>query len=135
MLVARPYASDAHLLATAEELWWALEPADWLEAFEAHPRIGEKAEPHDPTAGWSAEEQAGVAGAAAATRAALETGNRAYESKFGHVFLVCATGRSAEELRSDLQRRLENEPDLELRVAAGEQAKITRLRLERLGKS
>jgi OHCU decarboxylase len=124
----RPYPSALALHEAAERAWWSLEPADWLEAFAAHPRIGER-ERADTTA---RREQSGVAGAPAETLAALAEGNRRYEERFGHVFLVCASGRGADDLLAELHGRLDAEPGAELRVAAGEQAKITRLRLERL---
>jgi OHCU decarboxylase len=124
----RPYASPAALLDAAERDWWALEPADWLEAFAAHPRIGERGVAEER----ARREQAGVAGASAATRAALAEGNRRYEERFGFVFLICASGKSADEMLAALRRRLAGDPADELRTAAGEQAAITRLRLEAL---
>ncbi|HMA40977.1 MAG TPA: 2-oxo-4-hydroxy-4-carboxy-5-ureidoimidazoline decarboxylase [Gemmatimonadales bacterium] len=128
ILAGLPYASDAALLEAAEREWWALERADWLEAFAAHPRIGERG-----VDAWSRREQSGVDDAAAEVRRALEQGNRDYEARFGHVYLVCATGRGAADLLADLRRRLGGDPEQELRIAAGEQAKITALRLEKLG--
>jgi 2-oxo-4-hydroxy-4-carboxy-5-ureidoimidazoline decarboxylase len=130
MLAARPFASDAELHESAERIWWALGREDWLEAFAGHPRIGART-----TDRASRREQAGVEGATAATRAALALGNRAYEERFGHVFLVCATGKTAGEMLGALRDRLANDPATELRIAAGEQAKITRLRLEALAAS
>ena len=127
MLAGRPYASDAQLFQAAEREWWALDRGDWLEAFAAHPRIGERS----PDA-WASGEQSGVTLAGVDLHLALREENGAYERRFGHVYLVCATGRGASELIADLKARLGNEPDFELRVAAGEQAKITRLRLEKL---
>jgi OHCU decarboxylase len=127
MLAARPFESDAALMASAERVWWALEREDWLEAFARHPRIGERAAEE-----WSRREQAGVNGAAAAIGAELAERNRAYEERFGHVFLISATGKTAEAMLGELRRRLANDPATELRIAAGEQAKITRLRLEKL---
>jgi 2-oxo-4-hydroxy-4-carboxy-5-ureidoimidazoline decarboxylase len=134
MAAARPFASDDEVHAAAERSWWALRPEDWLEAFAGHPRIGDRAvEPrHAVTRAWSTEEQAGAAAATEAVRAALASGNAAYERRFGHVFLIRATGRSADEMLAELRRRLANDPAAELREAAGEQAKITRLRLARL---
>lgn len=132
MLAARPFASDAELLAAAERVWWGLGRADWLEAFAAHPRIGARAE---AMTDWARREQAGANGAAEATLAALAQGNRTYEERFGHVFLICATGRTADEMLGALRGRLTNDPATELRVAAEEQAKITRLRLDRLAVS
>ena len=129
MLAARPFASDTELLAAAERVWWGLGRADWLEAFAAHPRIGARAE---AMTDWARREQAGANGAAEATLAALAQGNRTYEKRFGHLFLICATGRTADEMLGALRARLTNDPATELRVAAEEQAKITRLRLDKL---
>jgi OHCU decarboxylase len=122
----RPFASREALLTAADEVWGALGPDDWLEAFAAHPRIGERA------AGWSAGEQAAAAGAASTTVVRLAEANREYEARFGHIFIVCATGRGAEEMLGALEARMQNEPGAELRIAAAEQAKITRLRLDKL---
>ena len=135
MAAARPFAREDALLALAEELWWSLDEADWLEAFRAHPRIGEREAEAGQTErerGWSAGEQAGADAADAATRAELAAGNRAYEARFGFIYIVCATGRSAEEMLSILRGRLANDPAAELRTAAAEQAKITALRLQKL---
>jgi len=127
MTAARLFASDGALLATADKTWWELDPGDWLEAFAAHPRIGERR-----GGDWSAEEQSGMDEASKRLAAEIRDGNRTYEEKFGHVFLVCATGLSAAEMAGALVRRLDNDPETELRTAAAEQAKITRLRLEKL---
>jgi 2-oxo-4-hydroxy-4-carboxy-5-ureidoimidazoline decarboxylase len=126
MLIRRPFQSAGDLYQAADETWWSLGKRDWLEAFGHHPRIGARA------AGWAGDEQSGVSGASDVTLKALTGLNREYERRFGHVFLICATGRSASEMLAELQRRLANAPDEELRIAAGEQAKITRLRLEKL---
>jgi len=127
MVAGIPYADDATLLDTADRVWWDLPPDEWLEAFRAHPRIGERG-----VDAWSQREQSGIDDAAADTRRRLVRGNEAYERRFGHVYLVCATGRDAAELLADLETRLTNDAARELRIAAAEQAKITRLRLERL---
>lgn len=127
MAARRPFASDADLFAAAEDVWWDLEPDDWLEAFAAHPRIGER-----DGGAWSAEEQAGMDDASRRLEVEIREGNRAYEAKFGHVFLICATGLSASEMAEALGRRLDNDPETELRIAAAEQAKITKLRLRKL---
>lgn len=135
MLAHRPFGTLVRVLNEAEEIWWSLGPDDWREAFDHHPRIGEQAAavPQDAAAtAWSAEEQRGAATAGEETRQALAAGNREYEYRFGHIYLVCATGKSAEEMLALLRQRLSNDPATELRVAAGEQAKITRLRLEKL---
>lgn len=135
LAIRRPFPDEEALLAAADEVWWSLSPDDWLEAFRAHPRIGERQAEAGQTEreqAWSAREQAGVAAAAEETRAALARGNREYEERFGHIYIVCAAGRSAAELLDTLRSRLTNEPAAELRVAAEEQRKITRLRLSKL---
>jgi OHCU decarboxylase len=135
MVAERPFETLDALLAVADEIWWALGPIDWLEAFAHHPRIGEQraAIAQDAqAAAWSSREQAGAADAADPVRAALAEVNRAYEARFGHIYIVCAAGKSADELLAIAQARLANDPDVELRVAAEEQRKITRLRLETL---
>jgi OHCU decarboxylase len=131
----RPFADEGTLLETAESVWWRLPATEWLTAFAAHPRIGEPAaaQPqHGAGDRWSAAEQRGIDAASAVTRAALAEANREYEDQFGYTYIVCATGRSAEEMLRLAHMRLSNESLDELRVAAGEQAKITRLRLLRL---
>jgi allantoicase len=133
LAAGRPYQGFEDLAEAGDRIWVGLGRQDWLEAFAAHPRIGERpADAAGPGAGWSDKEQAGVAGADAAVRAALAEGNRQYEARFGHVFLVCASGLSAAELLDALRGRLGNDPDTELRVAAEEQRRITRLRLDKL---
>lgn len=135
MTLRRPFGTLHVLLHTAEELWWSLTPDDWREAFDHHPRIGEQsaAAPQSAQAqGWSADEQRGATSAGEDVRRELAEGNREYERRFGHIYLVCATGKSAEEMLALLRTRLTNDPAAELRVAAGEQAKITRLRLEKM---
>jgi OHCU decarboxylase len=135
MAAARPFADEAALLERADEVWWALEERDWLEAFRSHPRIGEKKAEAGQTSreqAWSAGEQAGMSSAAAQTQRALAEGNRAYDERFGFIYIVCATGKTADEMLALLRQRLGNDPAAELRVAAGEQSKITRIRLEKL---
>jgi 2-oxo-4-hydroxy-4-carboxy-5-ureidoimidazoline decarboxylase len=127
MLARRPFTSADQLLAAADAIWAGLDRADFLEAFAHHPAIGAAG-----ARGFSAREQAQVAQASAATRQDLETLNLRYRERFGFVFLVCATGKSADEMLALLRARIDNPADVELRIAAGEQAKITRLRLEKL---
>ena len=132
---ARPFAGAAALLERADAVWWELGEEDWREAFRSHPRIGEKKAEAGQTGrerAWSAGEQAGMRTAAEATQRALAEGNRAYEARFGWIYIVCATGKSADEMLELLRRRLANDPDTEIRVAAEEQRRITRLRLEKL---
>jgi allantoicase len=133
----RPFRTVDHLREVADEVWAALEPDDVTEAFAAHPRIGERAADSVEAqaaghARWSAGEQAGTADAAEATRAALAEGNRAYEERFGRVFLIRAAGRSAEEMLAALEERLRNDPETELEVATEQQRQITQLRLDKL---
>lgn len=132
---ARPFVSLDDLLGKADLVWWALEPGDWLEAFLSHPKIGGKkaaAATSEQSKQWSAAEQAGISDAANSTLARLAELNQRYEDKFGYIFIVCASGKSSEEMLAILRSRLGNDKDEELRIAAGEQAKITRLRLQKL---
>jgi 2-oxo-4-hydroxy-4-carboxy-5-ureidoimidazoline decarboxylase len=132
MMLGRPFANPGALLAAADAAWDATGPADWDEAFAHHPRIGEAAASvpvSEAARAWSAGEQRAAAGGSPATRAALAEATRAYERRFGRIYLVCAAGRSAEELVADLRTRMRNEPERERAVAAEEQRKITRLRL------
>ena len=128
---ARPFASVDALIAAGDRAADALAPADWLEAFAAHPRIGSSGGA-DRSRDWSAQEQSGVAMATRTVTERLAARNRDYETRFGYIFIVCATGRSAGEMLAMLERRLTNDPASELRVAADEQRKITRLRLAKL---
>ena len=135
MLDALPFFSLLQLFQKADHLFASLAREDWLEAFRHHPRIGETKAAKAQSAqaqSWSSREQSGVQRVAANTLAALAEGNRAYESRFGHIFLVCATGRTSDELLALLRTRLHNAPEKELSIAAAEQQKITRLRLEKL---
>jgi 2-oxo-4-hydroxy-4-carboxy-5-ureidoimidazoline decarboxylase len=139
MLARRPWASTAALYADAEATWATLGRQDFLEAFAHHPRIGARGDEagnqaRDPGgAAWSRQEQARVADADADTRQTLADANQRYLARFGHIFIVCAAGKSAAEMLSLLQERLANDPARELTIAAGEQARITRLRLGKLG--
>jgi len=135
MTATRPFANVDELLTKADSTWSSLSPKDWLEAFHAHPRIGEKkaaAAQSEEARKWSAQEQSGIHDAAPDTMAALAAGNRDYEQRFGFIFIVCATGKSSEEMLAILQGRLQNDAETEIAVAAEEQRKITRLRLEKL---
>lgn len=131
----RPYLSLWHLLAQANDVWRALDPDDWLEAFRSHPKIGERKAANTvapQSQQWSAQEQQGVANAPADTVDILARLNRVYEEKFGFIFIVCATGKSSGEILALLEQRLNNAPEVELPIAAAEQAKITDLRLRKL---
>ncbi len=129
----RPF--DDTLFTVADEEFAQLTRPDWLEAFAAHPRIGDidglRAK-YASTATWSLGEQSGAANADEQTLHDLAAGNRDYEARFGHIFIVYATGKSAGEMLTLLRQRLPNDADTELAIAAAEQVKITRLRLEKL---
>lgn len=125
----RPYPDLEKLQETADTIWMGLEPADWREALEGHPRIGESG---GTSAEFSRQEQAGISSADDAVRAEIAAGNRTYENQFGHVFLISAAGRAPQEILDNLRSRLSNDPDTELRVAAEEHRRITRLRLTQL---
>ena len=131
----RPFDSEAGLLEAADSAWLGLDDSDRLEAYAAHPRIGDldalRAK-FAATASWAANEQAGVSDADDSTLRALAEGNRDYEARFGHIFLVCATGKTAGEMLTLLRERLGNDPEAERAVASGEQAKIARVRLRKL---
>ena len=129
----RPFGSVGRIKSAAEHLWWSLTRDDWLEAFSHHPRIGESRSTQNAQGrAWSAKEQAGLAGTGDPIRDELARVNQAYEARFGYRYIVCASGRSADELLALARKRLENQPEDELRVAAAEQLTITQLRLDRL---
>jgi OHCU decarboxylase len=133
MAAARPYRDARSLADAADRTWQALSKEDWLEAFAAHPPIGSTAETGSRRArDWSGQEQSGTRTAHSGTLADLADLNRAYAERFGRVFLVCATGKTAAEMIALGRRRLGNDDETELAVAAEEQRKITRIRLEKL---
>jgi 2-oxo-4-hydroxy-4-carboxy-5-ureidoimidazoline decarboxylase len=125
----RPYADVAALLDAAERAWADLTPSDWDEALRGHPRIGEGGG-GSPAA--SEREQQGVRVAGAAALAEMADGNRRYEARFGHVFLIAAAGKDAAEILAALRARMGNDPVTEAQVAAAEHRKIARMRLERM---
>ncbi len=135
MTNARPFENTDELLNEADRIWWSLDSEDWLEAFRAHPKIGEQKAAQEASVearAWSEQEQSSVQSAPHGTMQALAAGNREYEQTFGYIFIVCATGKSSDEMLAILQERLNNDRDKELRVAAEEQRKITQLRLVKL---
>lgn len=135
MAAMRPFRTEPRLYDAAHEVWWALDREAWLEAFRSHPRIGERKADAEQTAreqAWSRTEQAGMDAAAEHIRDAIAELNQWYEQRFGYIYLVCASGKTAEHLLANLEERLRNSPDAEIRVAAEEQAKIIWLRLSRL---
>jgi OHCU decarboxylase len=135
MTEARPFADVAALMEKAARIWRNLDARDWLEAFAAHPKIGaSKAAPKQQaqSAEWSRGEQSGASTAADSVLDALAEANRLYEDKFGYIFIVCATGKSAEEMLEICRRRMNNDAETELEIAAEEQRKITEIRLKKL---
>jgi OHCU decarboxylase len=149
MAAARPFTDAEALAESADRIWSSLVPSDWREAFAAHPRIGAggaggaagsnasrgpalSEQGVARAEGWSAQEQADVRSAAADVQQRLADANREYEARFGYIFIVCATGKSASEMLAMLESRLQHAPEEELVIAAEEQRKITRLRLTKL---
>jgi 2-oxo-4-hydroxy-4-carboxy-5-ureidoimidazoline decarboxylase len=141
MLSRRPFASEFALLAASDETWNNLAPADWMEAFLSHPRIGESRSLLSQSAAasfspaqsveWSAQEQRKVGDAATAVKDALAEANREYERRFNRIFIVCATGKFATEILEILRRRLKNDAETELHEAAEQQRQITQIRLKK----
>lgn len=135
MTARRPYPMLENLFETAEDIWFSLPPADHLEAFAAHPQIGSSkpaAAQNARAASWSAGEQSGTVTAGESIKEALREANRLYRDKFGFIFIVCATGKSAEEMLAICRARYGNSVETELQIAAHEQNKITEIRLGRL---
>jgi 2-oxo-4-hydroxy-4-carboxy-5-ureidoimidazoline decarboxylase len=137
MVALRPFANPGELHAEADRVWATMEEPDWLEAFACHPRIGAgigerkaaHATPQSTT--WSAQEQSGASTAAERVLAELARGNAIYEERFGFTYIVCATGKSAEEMLNLLNRRLASVRAAELREAAEQQRQITQIRLQK----
>lgn len=130
-----PFASLTELNKASRDAWWSLDRDDWLEAFRSHPKIGERkaeSEGSAETQEWSEQEQSAIAHTSSESLEELASLNREYEERFGYIFIVCASGRSSEEMLSILRGRLKNDPNEELPIAAAEQAKITELRLAKL---
>ena len=135
MVSKRPFARAAEVFQRGDEIWYSLKEQDWLEAFSGHPKIGDSEslkKKFSSTSEWAGREQSGVAGASDDVLRRLLDANQRYEKKFRFIFVVCATGKSATEMLELLEQRLGNERGQELRIAAGEQSKIAKLRLEKL---
>lgn len=129
----RPFADTDALYDAADAHWRGLDRGDWLEAFNHHPQIGEKpASGSEAHRRWAEGEQTGARDAAEGVKARIARGNRAYFDKFGYIYIVCATGKSAKEMLALLEQRLQNDPASELPIAAEQQQQITRLRLQKL---
>lgn len=130
----RPFDDPASLLAVADKVWSQLDVADWGEAFASHPRIGERKAPaaaSAQSAQWSSQEQSRAATTSADIQERLKFANAAYETRFGRIYIVCATGKSAEEMLAILEMRLQNDNGAELFEAAEQQRQITQLRLRK----
>ena len=135
MVAARPFASVEQLYDAADSIWQGLEEADYLQAFEGHPKIGDVTslkQKYASTKQLAAGEQSSVNDATDEVIQALADGNTEYEQRYGFIFIVCATGKSAAEMLALLQARLHNERSVEVQNAADEQAKITRIRINKL---
>lgn len=135
MVIDRPFESLAEMLEISDRIWEECDFDDYLEAFQGHPRIGDVeslAKKYANTKAWAGGEQKGVEGADRDVLERLAKGNADYEEKFGHIFIVCATGKSAPEMVGLLEARMKNDPEREITVAAEEQNKITRIRLKKL---
>jgi OHCU decarboxylase len=137
MLARRPFASREALLEASDKACAKLSHDQWLAAFAHHPRIGEQhaaASVSDTAQRWSEGEQGDAMGAGgdAALQEQLREAQRRYEMRFGYIFIICASGRSASEIMGELEARLHNDHHTELRTAAEEQRRITRLRLDKL---
>lgn len=133
MVAKRPLTDEAALLSASDETWRNLTPSDWTEAFHSHPRIGDSRGPHasPQSIKWSAKEQQNVTEAETTVKTALSDSNKEFERRFKHIFIVCATGKSATEILEILRRRLKNSPEEELREAAEQQRQITQIRLKK----
>ena len=130
----RPLTTLPELLAASDAAWWSLTEVDWMEAFDSHPRIGEQhAVKHatEASLAWSAGEQQTSELSDAEAKAKLAEGNREYEAKFGRIFIVCATGKTTQEMLAILARRMHNTPEAELHEAAEQQREITHIRLRK----
>jgi OHCU decarboxylase len=129
----RPFATVEALYKASDAIWWNLERGDWLEAFSKHPQIGDKpASGSESARHWAEGEQAGARAATDDVKARLARANRAYIEKFGYIYIVCATGKSAEGMLAILNQRLQNDLASELSIAAEQQRLITHLRLGKL---
>jgi 2-oxo-4-hydroxy-4-carboxy-5-ureidoimidazoline decarboxylase len=135
MLEAFPANDLIDLLEDADDKWDECKPADWMEAFKQHPVIGDAQstkEKFSSTAEWVSEEQSGINETSEDVLKALAEGNKEYLQKFGYIFIVYATGKSAKEMLALLRDRLKNTPEDEIKIAAAEQIRITKKRLEKL---
>jgi 2-oxo-4-hydroxy-4-carboxy-5-ureidoimidazoline decarboxylase len=130
-----PFSSINTIKSISDIVWFSCKKTDWLEAFSNHPKIGEKASDNSTfqsTKNWAENEQSGVQNAKSDLLSKLAEGNKHYADKFGFIFIICATGKSAEEMFENLNQRMNNDIEKEIRIAAEEQNKITHLRIDKL---
>ncbi len=130
----RPITDEATLLETSKSIWLSLPEEAWQQAFDSHPRIGQKhaqTQPTQESLRWSAQEQRTAVSEDATAKLTLEQANHRYEERFGRIFIVCATGKTAPDILNILETRMHNDPQTELREAAEQQRQITELRLRR----
>jgi len=133
MMSIQQFEKADDVMKNAERIWYSLDKSDWLEAFDHHPKIGDMnslKEKYSVSKDLSESEQAGALSAAEDTLSELSLYNQLYEKKFGFIFIVFATGKSADEMLGIIKERINNDPETELRTAAEEQFKITKLRLK-----
>lgn len=128
---ARPFADAESLFAAADRIWWTLDESHWREAFASHPRIGESASEAGQFADWSREEQSDARTSTDSVLHSIAEKNREYERRHGFLYIVCASGKSAEELLAILDRRLGNSAEIEIKEATEQQRQITQLRLRK----
>ena len=133
MVATRPIATVMDLQLAADRIWVTMQEPDWMEAFACHPRIGDRKAPHasQKSIAWSRQEQSSAASAPGQTLSELAAGNTLYEQRFGFTYIVCATGKTAEEMLAILNRRLANDRTAELHEAAEQQRQITQIRLRK----
>jgi OHCU decarboxylase len=133
LIAQRPFETEEALFSNADKVWSTMQQDDWMQAFRAHPRIGERKVEHATAQSkqWSGQEQSSVEQAEARTLAELASGNARYEELFGFTYIVCATGKSAAEMLAILNRRLASDRNTELREAAEQQRQITQIRLRK----
>ena len=133
MVARRPFPDPAGLSAAADEVWSRMQESDWMEAFSCHPRIGERTVPHatSQSAEWSRQEQSSTTTAKGELLAQLAELNSAYEGRFGFTYIVCATGKTTDEMLAILKQRLANDRETELREAAEQQRQIMQIRLRK----
>jgi 2-oxo-4-hydroxy-4-carboxy-5-ureidoimidazoline decarboxylase len=135
MMAKRPFISNEQMIEEAKKIWADMKKSDYIEAFSGHPKIGDidsLRKKFSSTQSWTSQEQSGVAGAEEEILKGLARGNAEYEKKFGYIFIVCATGKTAKEMLDILRDRLKNPPEKEIQNAAKEQEKILQIRLEKL---